>query len=253
MSGHSKWSTIKRQKGMADQKRGMTFTKLANIIALAAKEGGSEDPNTNPRLRLALEQARDVNMPKENIQRAVDRGLGRLPGQTFEEIHFEGFGPGKVAFIVEGVTDNKNRSIAEIRNLFERSGGSLGSTGSVLFMFDKKGLVKVKSKGGSIDDEELELIDAGAEDLELLETEEGKKYLVYTSPTNTNQLSNKVTQYGFAVESAEIMYKPTTIVNITDKEIAEKVLNFSERLEDHDDIQSISSNFDISEEVAKTL
>lgn len=253
MSGHSKWSTIKRQKGMADQKRGMTFTKLANIIALAAKEGGSEDPNTNPRLRLALEQARDVNMPKENIQRAVDRGLGRLPGQTFEEIHFEGFGPGKVAFIVEGVTDNKNRSIAEIRNLFERSGGSLGSTGSVLFMFDKKGLVKVKSKGGSIDDEELELIDAGAEDLELLETEEGKKYLVYTAPTNTNQLSNKVTQSGFAVESAEIMYKPTTTVNITDKEIAEKVLNFSERLEDHDDIQSISSNFDISEEVAKTL
>lgn len=253
MSGHSKWSTIKRQKGMADQKRGMTFTKLANIIALAAKEGGSEDPNTNPRLRLALEQARDVNMPKENIQRAIDRGLGRLPGQTFEEIHFEGFGPGKVAFIVEGVTDNKNRSIAEIRNLFERSGGSMGSTGSVLFMFDKKGLVKVKSKGGSIDDEELELIDAGAEDLELLETEEGKKYLVYTAPTNTNQLSNKVTQSGFAVESAEIMYKPTTTVNISDRETAEKVLNFSDKLEDNDDIQSISSNFDISEEVAKNL
>jgi YebC/PmpR family DNA-binding regulatory protein len=126
MSGHSKWSTIKRQKGAADAKRGMTFTKLGNNIALAAKEGGSEDPNSNPRLRLALDQARSVNMPKENIQRAIDRGLGRLPGQTFEEVHFEGFGPGKAAFILTGVTDNKNRTLAEIRNLFDRSGGALG-------------------------------------------------------------------------------------------------------------------------------
>lgn len=253
MSGHSKWSTIKRQKGVADQKRGMTFTKIANIIALAAKEGGSEDPSSNPRLRLALEQARNVNMPKENIQRALDRGLGRLPGQTFEEVHFEGFGPGKAAFIVTGVTDNKNRTLAEIRNLFDRSGGALGSTGSVGYMFEKKGLIHAKSKGMPTEDEELELIDAGAEDIEEVTSDEGKKYLVYTEPTATAQVSKNITQYGFEVESMEIMYKPTTTTEITDRETAEKVLNFSEKLEEHDDIQTVSSNFDISDELAQSL
>lgn len=253
MSGHSKWSTIKRQKGAADQKRGMTFTKIGNIIALAAKDGGSEDPNTNPRLRLALDQARSVNMPKENIQRAIDRGLGRLPGQTFEEIHFEGFGPGKVAFIVEGVTDNKNRTLAEIRNLFDRSGGALGSTGSVGYMFEKKGLIKLKSKNGDPDEEELELIDAGAEDLEAVQSDEGKSYLVYTAPTDTAQVSKKITQSGFEVENMEITYKPTITTKINDKETAEKILNFSEKLEEHDDIQTVSSNFDISDEIASQL
>jgi YebC/PmpR family DNA-binding regulatory protein len=253
MSGHSKWSTIKRQKGAADQKRGMTFTKLANIIALAAKEGGSEDPTTNPRLRIALEQARNVNMPKENIQRAIDRGLGRLPGQTFEEVHFEGFGPGKVAFIVTGVTDNKNRTLAEVRNLFDRSGGGLGSTGSVGYMFEKKGLINVKSKGGNTEDEELELIDTGAEDLEVVDSEEAKKYLIYTEPGMTAQVSKNITQLGFEVESMEIMFRPTITSKITDKEVAEKVLNFSEKLADHDDIQTVSSNFDIADEIASQL
>jgi YebC/PmpR family DNA-binding regulatory protein len=192
-------------------------------------------------------------MPKENIQRAIDRGLGRLPGQTFEEIHFEGFGPGKVAFIVTGVTDNKNRTLAEIRNLFDRSGGALGSTGSVGYMFDKKGLIHAKSKGGSQEDEELELIDTGADDIEAVESEEGRKYLIYTDPTTTSQVSKNITQYGFEVEKMEIMYKPTIITNITDKEVAEKVLNFVEKLEDNDDIQTVSSNFDISDEIAKTL
>lgn len=253
MSGHSKWSTIKRQKGAADQKRGMTFTKLANIIALAAKEGGGEDPSSNPRLRLALEQARSVNMPKENIQRAIDRGLGRLPGQTFEEVYFEGFGPGKVAFIVTGVTDNKNRTLAEIRNLFDRSGGSLGTTGSVSFMFEKKGLIHIKSKGDSVDEEELALIDAGAEDIEEIDSSEGKKYLVYTEATQTSQLSKNITQLGFEVESMEIIYKPTITTEIKDQETAEKVLNFSEKLEDHDDIQSVSSNAEISDEIANNF
>lgn len=129
MSGHSKWSTIKRQKGAADIKRGLTFTKIGNTIALAARSGGSGDFETNPRLRLALEAARAANMPKENIQRAIDRGLGKLPGQSFEEVFYEGFGPGKVAFIVEGVTDNKNRTLADIKNIFDRGGGSIGKLG----------------------------------------------------------------------------------------------------------------------------
>lgn len=253
MSGHSKWSTIKRQKGAADQKRGMTFTKLANVIALAAKEGGGEDAASNPRLRLALEQARAVNMPKENIQRAIDRGLGRLPGQTFEEVHFEGFGPGKAAFIVTGVTDNKNRTLAEIRNLFDRSGGALGTTGSVGFMFEKKGLIRVISKKNDPDEEELELIDSGAEDLESFEDEGVKKYLIYTDPTATSQVSKNITQLGFEVESMQIMFKPTIETKINDRDLAEKVLNFSEKLEDHDDIQSVSSNFNIADEIASQL
>src|SRR3989344_8337893 len=156
MSGHSKWSTIKRSKGAADIKRGMTFTKLANAITIAAKTGGSGDPNFNPRLRMALEQAKSVNLPKDNIQRAIDRGLGKLPGQTLEEVNYEGFGPGKAAFILEGVTDNKLRTLQVIKNLFERSGGTLASTGSVSYMFDRVGEIKVVGKNGSSEDEILE-------------------------------------------------------------------------------------------------
>ncbi len=143
MSGHSKWSTIKRQKGVADIKRGQTFTKLANAITIAVKLGGSGDSASNPRLRMEVEEARGVNMPKENIQRAIDRGLGKLPGQTLEEVLFEGFGPGKVAFLLEGVTDNKMRTYAEVKNIFEKAGGSLAGQGSVAYMFDRKGEIKV--------------------------------------------------------------------------------------------------------------
>src|SRR3989344_270680 len=156
MSGHSKWSTIKRAKGAADIKRGMTFTKLANAITLAAKLGNSGDPDSNPRLRVAIDAARNANMPKDNVQRAIDRGLGRLPGQTIEEVLYEGFGPGKVAFIVEGITDNKLRTLQVIKNLFERSGGALASTGSVSYMFDRVGEIKVVGKNGSSEDEILE-------------------------------------------------------------------------------------------------
>ena len=139
MSGHSKWSTIKRAKGAADIKRGQTFTKVANAITIAVKAGGSSDPQSNPRLRMIMEEAKTVNMPKENIQRAIDRGLGKLPGQIIEEFLYEGFGPGKVAFIVEGITDNKLRTHAEIKNLFERSGGSLASSGQSLICLKAKG------------------------------------------------------------------------------------------------------------------
>lgn len=163
MSGHSKWSTIKRQKGVADIKRGQTFTKLANAIAIAARLGGSGDPNSNPRLRVVLEAARKVNMPKENVTRAIDRGMGRLPGQMLEEVTYEGFGPGRVAFIVEGVTDNRLRTNQEVKNIFERAGGSLGNPGSTAYMFDKKGEIRAKGKGGNTEEEMLELIDLGIE------------------------------------------------------------------------------------------
>ena len=162
MSGHSKWSTIKRQKGVADIKRGQTFTKIANAITIAVKMGGSGDPGSNPRLRVVLEGAREVNMPKDNIQRAIDRGLGKGEAGSLEEVLYEGFGPGKVAFLVEGVSDNKMRTTQEIKNIFEKNGGSMTGQGSVSYMFDRKGEIKIKSKGGSAEEEMLELIDLGA-------------------------------------------------------------------------------------------
>ncbi len=249
MSGHSKWSTIKRAKGAADQKRGVTFTKLANAITIAAKLGGSGDPESNPRLRLAIEQARASNMPKDNVQRAVDRGLGKLPGQSIEEVLFEGFGPSKVAILVEGVTDNKMRTLQTIKNLFDRNGGALGSQGSASYMFDKKGEITVISKGSNKDDEMLELIDAGAEDVEDFEDEGAIKYLVYTQFPSLNELSNKIAQSGFKIESAEIVNKPNMLTQIEDKEKAEKVLNFISLLEAHDDVQRVSANFDIPDNI----
>lgn len=249
MSGHSKWSTIKRQKGAADIKRGQTFTKIANAISIAARMGGSGDPESNPTLRMVLEGAKKVNMPKENIQRAIDRGLGKLPGQNLEEVSYEGYGPGKVAYYLEGVTDNKMRTNQEIRNLFDRSGGSLGSSGSTAFMFDKKGLIKVSSKEGDSEEEVLELIDLGAEDIEEYD-EEGKKiYLVYVSSPEVYTMGNKITQAGFTVEDKEIIFKPNVLTEIADKELADKVIAFTQKLEDSDDIQKVYANFDIPENI----
>jgi YebC/PmpR family DNA-binding regulatory protein len=252
MSGHSKWSTIKRAKGATDAKRGQIFTKLAMLITMAVKQSG-EDPDSNPKLRLALEQARQANLPKDNIQRAIDKGLGKLPGQSFEEVLYEGFGPGKVAVYVEGITDNKMRTTAVIKNLFDRSGGNLGGQGSVAYMFDKKGEIKVKAKSGFSDDEMLELIDLGADDVEEL-TEEGvQKYLIYVESTQLNEMSNKLTQQGYTLETAEIIYKPNITVEISDKETAEKVVNFLEKLEDQDDVQKVFANANINEEIISQL
>ncbi len=249
MSGHSKWSTIKRQKGAADIKRGQTFTKLANAITIAVKMGGSGDPESNPRLRMEMEEAKAVNMPKDNVQRAIDRGLGKLPGQTLEEVLYECFGPGKVAFLVEGVTDNKLRTLQEVKNIFERGGGAMGGQGSVAYMFNRYGEIKVTGKGGSVEDEMLELIDLGAEDVEDYLEENIQRYLVYTQSSELNTMGNKITQAGFGVESQELVYKPNILVPINDPEIAKKVLEFSEKLEELDDVQKVYANFDIPEEL----
>lgn len=243
MSGHSHWSTIQRQKGVADAKRGQAFTKVANKITLAAKLGGSGNSDDNPRLRMVLEEAKTVNMPKENIARAIDRGLGKLPGQTIEEVLYEGFGPGHVAFIIEGATDNKLRTLAEIKNLFERSGGSLAGTGAVSYMFEKKGEIKVKGKGGEKNSEMLELIDLGAEDVEDFLEENIQGYLVYTNGTNLSKVSTKITQAGYGVEKAEMILKPTMLTEINDKEMLNKVLEFERALEERDDVQKVYDNF----------
>lgn len=251
MSGHSKWSTIKRQKGLVDAKRGQAFTKIANTITLAVKLNGSGDPNSNPRLRLTLDQARSVNMPKDNIQRAIDRGLGKLPGQNFEEVIYEGFGPGRVAFYVEGVTDNRLRTNQEIKNLFDRSGGALGGSGSTAYMFDKKGEIRVKGKGGSSEDEMLELIDLGAEDVLDFEEEGIKKYLVYSVSSELNTMGTKITQSGYEVESQELIMKPNITQDITDQETVKRVLEFTEKLEDNDSVQKVFANFDIPDNLIK--
>lgn len=247
MSGHSKWSTIKRAKGAADAKRGLTFTKIANAITIAAKLGGSGDPDTNPRLRMVLEEARSANLPKENIQRALDRGLGKLPGQSLEEVTYEGFGPGKVAFLVEAVTDNKLRTLQEMKHLFERSGGALGGQGSTAYIFEKLGELKVANKGGDNEAEILEIIDFGALDVEELIEEGQKKYLVSVAPASLSSTNATLLQQGFKVESSEIIMKPNIVTEINNKEIAEKVLNFTQKLDSHDDIHRVYANFDIPE------
>lgn len=255
MSGHSKWSTIKRQKGAADIKRGQSFTKIANAITIAVKAGSSGDPGANPRLRTVLEEAKSLNMPKDNIQRAIDRGLG-VGKEALEEVVYEGFGPGKVAFMVEGVTDNKLRTLQEIKNLFERSGGNLAGQGAVAYMFEKIGEIKVKSKkekDKSKDEEILELIDLGAEDIEDYEEDGIRQYLVYVESPELNTMRIKITQAGFEVELAEIVLKSNNLVEIKDPEIAKKVMEFAQKLEELDEVQKVYSNFDIADEIVNRI
>lgn len=241
MSGHSKWSTIKRAKGVTDIKRGQAFTKLANVVAIAVKLGGSGNPDDNPRLRMAIDEARSVNMPKENIQRAIERGLGKGEGNSLEEVLYEGFGPGKVALIVEGVTDNKMRTTSAIKNIFDKGGGSMAGVGSVSYMFERVGEIRVKGKGERVKDEEmLELIDLGAKDIQ--------DDLVYTEATNIAEVGTKITQAGYGVEGQALIYKPTVLVDIEDKEIAQKVLDFINRIEEQEDIQKVYANFNIPDE-----
>ena|SRR3989344_717224 len=251
MSGHSKWSTIKRQKGLTDAKRGQAFTKISNVITIAVKLGGGGDPASNPRLRVAIDAARAVNMPKDNIQRAIEKGLGKGK-EGLEEVVYEGFGPGHVAFIAEGVTDNRLRTNQEIKNLFERNGGNLGNQGSIAYLFEKKGEIRVVSRQStaiSKEDEMLELIDLGAEDVEDY-VEDGKQmYLVYTEPTGINTIGHAIADAGYTIEFQDQVMKPLTIQEITQKEVAEKVMAFAEKLEESEDIQKVFTNFDIPEDL----
>ncbi len=244
MSGHSKWSTIKRQKGVADTKRGQTFTKIANAITVAVREGASGDPATNFRLRLVVEQARAVNMPKENIGRAIDRGLGKGgSGGQLESVIYEGYGPGKTALMVEAVTDNRNRTNAEIRGLIERAGGSFASPGAVSWMFADEGVIALV-KGGKSFEEIFEMaVAAGATDVDDI----GDAVLVYTKANELEKVKNALLKVGLAVESAEVAKKPSTVVEISDAETAKKLLALMEKLEQHNDVQKVWSNFDISE------
>jgi YebC/PmpR family DNA-binding regulatory protein len=242
MSGHSHWATIKRQKEAADKQRGQIFSKLSRAIAVAARQGA--DPETNFKLRLAIEKAKEYNLPKENILRAIRRGSGQEEGEKWEEITFEGYGPEGIGVIVETVTDNRNRTTAEIKNIFERGEGSLAGPGAVSYLFRKTGLITVK-KEENVDEQILKLIDLGVEDVE----EATDAIEIYTSPENLKDIEEKIKNSSFEVKSAEIIMKPVTPVVISDPQKAQKVLRFMDNLENHDDVQKIYANFDIPNEI----
>ena len=246
MSGHSKWSTIKRQKGINDQKRGQLFTKLGKTITIAVKDGGgTTDPEKNFKLRLAIEKAKEANMPKENIKRAIERGVGKGGGGDFEEVLYEGYGPFKTAIIVEVATDNKKRTSQELKSVFEKGGGSLATTGSVAYLFERKGLIVV-AKNDSTEDQVLEkALDAGAEDLE--ETEDG--FEIYTQDQKLHEVKEKIKNSGLKIIESELSYQPKSVVNITEKEKAKKVLRLMDSIENLDDVQKVYANFDIARNV----
>jgi YebC/PmpR family DNA-binding regulatory protein len=245
MSGHSKWATIKRQKGANDKKRGALFTKLSNAITVAVRQGGGVgDPESNFRLRLAVEAARTANMPKENIERAIERAAGKQ-ANNLEEAVYEGFGPGGFSVIVEAFTDNKQRTVAEVKNVFSKNGGSLGAQGSVMYQFEQKGSIVVGKHGKSLDDVFLIAADAGAEDVE----DSDDAVIIYTKPEDLAKVRSALLAAGLEITSAELLFKPTILTPISAKEDAERALAFLEKLEDLDDVQRVFANFDIPDDI----
>jgi len=241
MSGHNKWSTIKHKKGAADAKRGKVFTKLIKEITVAAKLGGG-DADGNPRLRTAIDKAKAENMPKDNVERAIKKGVGGLEGVNYEETTYEGYGPGGTAVLVEVMTDNRNRTVSEVRSIFSKCNGNMGETGCVSWLFDKKGLL-VFPKSTDFDKLFEASIEAGADDV----TDEDEQYEVLTDPTAFHQVKTALEEAGFKAENAEITMIPQTMVKLEGKN-AENMLKLMDRMEDNDDVQNVYANFDISEE-----
>lgn len=248
MSGHSKWSTIKRKKGAADAKRGQLFTKLTREITVAAREGGG-DPESNFRLRLAVQKARAENMPLDNVQRAIQRGAGASgEGGNFDEVIYEGYGPHGVAMMVQTLTDNRNRTVAEVRAAFTKAGGSLGENGSVAWMFDPKGMIVIEPKNGQDPDEiTLAVIDAGAEDVSVDTDDEGDTHIeVITGFEDLKSVQDALTGAGYNVTSAERTMLPKTTMALDDKGL-ESALRLVDRLEELDDVQTVYTNLDLSQ------
>jgi YebC/PmpR family DNA-binding regulatory protein len=246
LSGHSKWSTIKRQKGANDARRGQIFTKLGREISMAAREGS--DPTVNSRLRLAIQKARDANMPMDTVERAIKRGAGAGEGANFDEIQYEGYGPHGVAVLVQAQTDNRNRAAAEIRSAFNRAGGNLGETGSVQWLFDSKGLITVDAAGQDPDEIALLAIDAGAEDVQV----DDDAIEVYTEPSQVEAVREALEAKHIDVSGSEVAMVPKTTVAL-DASDAEQAMRLIERLEELDDVQQVYSNLDISDEVLASL
>lgn len=244
MSGHSKWSSIKHQKGVADAKRGQIFTKITRAIIIAVREGGGSDPEANFRLRLAIQKARDNSMPTENIERAIKKGSGETDGTSLVEMTIEGYGPGGAAVLVQALSDNRNRTLQDVRSIFSRSGGSLGESGSVAWLFDPKGVITVKSD--KVDTEELALqaIDAGAEDVKI----EDNYVEIYTKPNGLEMVKGVLEQKEVSVTSSELAMVPKTIIELDEKQTLQ-TLKLLDKLEELDEVQYVATNADFPDAV----
>ncbi len=247
MSGHSKWATIKRKKGATDAKRGKIFSRLIKEITVAARMGGG-DPSGNPRLRTAVDAAKAENMPNDNISRAIKRGTGEIEGITYEESTYEAYGPGGTAIMIEVMTDNKNRTVAEIRHMLSKGGGNMGESGSVAYMFHKKGTIAIDKKVTTEDALMEVALEAGAEDIQ----EVGDTFEVTTDPKNFDKVLTAIKSKNLPTLNAAIGMVPQNVVNLTG-DPADKMLKLMENLEDHDDVQNVYANFDISEEEIEKL
>jgi len=245
MSGHSKWAGIKHRKAAQDPKRGKMFTKIVKEISVAARHGGG-DINTNPRLRLAIQRAKDVNMPADNIERAVKKGTGELEGVSYEEVTYEGYGPGGVAILVEALTDNKNRTTSDVRNIFSKKSGNMAGSGSVNWIFEKRGYFLISKS--SIDEDSLTAIalEAGAEDL----IEESDSYEIKTQPQDFENVKKALEEKGVKLEASELTMIPKSTIKLA-KDKAKVVLGLVEALEEHDDVQNVYANFDIPDDLLK--
>ncbi|HXV33441.1 MAG TPA: YebC/PmpR family DNA-binding transcriptional regulator [Gaiellaceae bacterium] len=249
MSGHSKWSSIKHKKGAADAKRGKLFSKLTRAIIVAAREGGP-DPDGNATLATAIQKARDSSMPKENIERAIARGSGATSdGESYETVTYEGYGDGGVAVFVEALTDNRNRTAAEVRHIFAKNDGNLGTSGAVAWLFERKGVVIVPAE--ATDEDELMLVaaDGGAEDVSL----DGTSYEVIAAPDDLASVRTALEEAGIAFESAELTMLPKTTVAVGDESTAKKLLRLMDALEENDDVQAVYANFDIPEGILEAV
>src|SRR5579862_4556356 len=247
MSGHSKWATIKHKKAATDAKRGRAFTKIIREITIAARIGGG-DPNTNPRLRSAISSAKSENMPNENVERAIQRGTGQLEGEQYEEVNFEGYGPGGVGMIIQIVTTNRNRVVSELRHMMSRNGGNLAETGAVGWMFSRKGQLVVPKEQASEDKMLSIVLDAGAEDLR----DDGSEWEVLTPPEAFEPVREALTKAGITPASAEVAWVPQNYVQLTGTP-AGQMLRLVEALEEHDDVQHVYANFDIDEKELAVL
>jgi len=248
MSGHSKWSTIKRKKGAIDAKRGKVFSKLIKEITVAARQGGG-DPDGNPRLRSAIATAKTENMPKDNISRAIAKGSGGADGDAYEEILYEGYGPGGVAVLVECMTDNRNRTVADIRHFFAKSNGNLGENGCVAWMFEKKGQIVVDKATISEEDLMDKALESGAEDV----VEEENEFQVLSSVDEFNDVRDGLEEQGVQYLEASVSMIPKNTIEVTEEKVAASLLKLLENLEDHDDVQKVHANFDIEESLMENL
>src|ERR1041385_3343447 len=247
MSGHSKWSTIKHKKGAADAKRGKVFTRIIKEMTIAARLGGG-DPDANPRLRAAVAEAKANNMPKDNIERAIKRGTGELEGATYEEITYEGYGPGGVALMVECMTDNSNRTTPEIRHIFEKNGGNMGTPGSVRFQFERKGYFAVEKSAASEDKLMEVALEAGADDLQ---TDDADAFEIYTAPENFEQVRQALEKNNVPTVEAKLGQIPSNYVKL-DEQKSKQMMRLMEMLDDQDDVQNVWTNFDVPEEMMES-